>query len=503
MSEINNPGSPTTQVEDRPPRLTWVRAFWFIVILVFFVAALDRFLEWDEAVFFSQSGGLDGNPSRPNWFAASREMGPPLVIAALRLTGLDLAQVRIAWAVLAIALSIVVFRSLGRHVGRSIAMASLLTLWTFWLTLAFSGSFYGSLFAGLFSVLAISTYLTVRTTPGWRNAALFGIAISGALAMRQLESVIVTCVIVGHSLVVRPSLMWRDRIKESLTAVAIFIGAFVIPWVGLSIRQYGSVGERLRLLKEQAAGLPSGWTWGLDDYVRVIGGGTQSNTPFAPLPTWPLTGMALALTALAVLAMFGRGSDRSSRQAILLTSAVAGALVAFFTLRYATVEVRDRYVTMVAPLAAVLVGWLWSRSMHGLSSRPKWIAPAALGSILVLWLASQLALAIPYENNRDSLGEANLRVGSTMQVIASSGDCVAVSRFGAPEIQAASGCSVTRMTDEPTAITWAEDIEKLTVTAFILWPGPADTLDLPGEWTSLETRVGRTSRTLYYFKPDR
>jgi hypothetical protein len=502
MSEISNPGATTTQVEHRPARLTWGLAFWLILILVFFVAALDRFLEWDEAVFFSQSGGLDGNPNRPNWFAASREVGPPLVIAALRLTGLDLAQVRIVWAVLAIALSIFVFQSLGRQVGRSIAMASLLTLWTFWLTLAFSGSFYGSLFAGLFSVLAISTYLTVRAAPGWRNAALFGIAISGALAMRQLESVIVTGVIVAHSLVVRPSLMWRDRIKESLTAVAIFIGAFVIPWVGLSIRQYGSVGERFRLLKEQAAGLPTGWTWGLDDYVRVIGGGTQANTPFTPLPTWPLTGMAIALAALVVLAMFGRGSTKASRQAILLTSAVAGALVAFYTLRYSTVEVRDRYVTMVAPLAAVPIGWLWSRSVYGLSSRPKWIAHTALGSILVLWLASQLALAVPYENNRDSLGEANLRAGSTMQVIAGSGDCVAVSRFGAPEIQAASGCSVIRMTDELAATAWADEIETLAVPAFILWPGSADTLDLPGEWTSLETPVGRTSRTLYYFRPD-
>lgn len=502
MSDINNPGA-TTHREEFSARLTWARAFWLILILVFFVAALDRFLEWDEAVFFSQSGGLDGNPSRPNWFSASREIGPPLIIAALRLTGLDLAQVRIAWAVLAIALSIVAYRSLGRHIGRSIAMASLLTLWTFWLTLAFSGSFYGSLFAGLFCILSISTYLTVRTTPGWRNAALFGIAISGALAMRQLESVIVTCVIIGHSLVVRPSLMWRERLKESLTAVAIFVGAFVLPWVGLSIRQYGSVSERFHLLKEQLTGLPSGWTWGIDDYVRVIGGGTQANTPFTPLPTWPLTGMAIALTALVILAMLGRGSDKSSRQAILLTSAAAGALVAFFALRYATVEVGDRYVTMVAPLVAVPIGGLWSRAVHGLSSQPKWRTHAALGSILVLWLASQLALAIPYEKNRDSLGEANLRDGSTMRVIAGSGDCVAITRFGAPEIQAASGCSVTRMTDNLAATTWALEIETLAVPAFILWPGPANTLDLPGVWTSLETPVGRTSRTLYYFKPNR
>lgn len=483
-----------------PRRITWGMAFWLILLLVFFVAALDRYLEWDEAVFFSQSGGLDDNPSRPNFFAPSREFGPPVLIAVLRLSGLDLAQTRIGWAVLAIALSVVAYRSLGHLVGRVVAMTALLTLWTFWLTLAFSASFYGSLFAGLFGILAIAEYLHVRSEPGWRHAILFGIAISGAFAMRQFESVIVTLIIVGHSVFVHPTVMWRDRLKESLAAVATFVMAFVIPWVGLTVRQFGSVSERFQLLGDQLTGIPTGWTWGVDEYISIIGGGTQTNTPFTRLPSWPLTGMAIALGSLAALGLVNSRPFRRPSQAVLLIATIAGTLIAFFALRYATVEVRDRYVTMIAPFAAVLVGWLWARSVDN-QSRPAWLTHAALGTIAAVWLASQLALAIPYEDNRDRLGEANLLAGSTMRILAGSDDCVGISRFGAPEIQAASGCAVRRATQDGEAIDWAMNAQTKNLPAFILWPGPADTLGLPNGWTGLDNPVGTSQRTLYYFTP--
>ena len=483
-----------------PKRLTWGTAFWLILLLVFLVAALDRYLEWDEAVFFSQSGGLDGNPSRPNFLSPSREFGPPLLIAALRLLGLDLAQTRIGWAVLAIALSIVAYRSLGQHVGRVVAITSLLTLWTFWLTLAFSGSFYGSLFAGLFGVLAVAEYLHIRSEPGWRHAILFGIALSCAFAMRQFESAIVTLIIVGHSLLVHPTLMWRDRLKESLSAMATFAVAFVLPWVGLTIRQFGSISERFQMLGDQMSGLPTGWTWGVDQYIDIISGGTQANTPFTPLPSWPLTGMAIALGSLAVLGLVsGRPTQKRGREVALVVT-IAAILFAFFALCYATVEVRDRYVTMIAPFAAVLVGWLWAKSIDH-QSRPAWLTRTALGTITIVWLASQLALAIPYEDNRDRLGEANVLAGSTMRVLAGSEDCVAVSRFGAPEIQAASGCAVGRITEDDAAIDWAVNAQSKNLPAFILWPGPADTLGLPDGWTGLDNPVGTSQRTLYYFTP--
>jgi len=491
---------PTTWRQILSRRLTWGPAFWLILLLVFLVAALDRYLEWDEAVFFSQSGGLDGNPSRPNYLSPSREFGPPVLIAALRLLGLDLAQTRMGWAVLAIALSVVAYRSLGHLVGRVTAMTSLLTLWTFWLTLAFSGSFYGSLFAGLFGVLAIAEYLHIRSEPGWRHAILFGIAISGAFAMRQFESAIVTLVIVGHSILIHPTVMWRDRLKESLFAVATFVVAFVVPWVGLTVRQFGSISERFHLLGDQLSGLPTGWTWGADEYINVIAGRTQANTPFTRLPSWPLTGMAIALGSLALLGLVNRRSPQRPSQAVVLIATIGATLVAFFALRYATVEVRDRYVTMIAPFAAVLVGWLWARSIDQ-QSRPEWLTRLALGTIAIVWLTSQLALAIPYEDNRDRLGEANLLAGSTMRVLAGSDDCVAVSRFGAPEIQAASGCAVGRITQDDAAIDWAVKAQSNNLPAFILWPGPADTLDLPNGWAGLDNPVGTSQRTLYYFTP--
>ncbi|MBK5269029.1 MAG: hypothetical protein JJE47_16535, partial [Acidimicrobiia bacterium] len=57
------------------------------------------------------------------------------------------------------------------------------------------------------------------------------------------------------------------------------------------------------------------------------------------------------------------------------------------------------------------------------------------------------------------------------------------------------------LTTNHEAIAWAADAETLGLPVFILWPGAADALDLSNEWVNLDSPLGSSARTLYYFTP--
>jgi hypothetical protein len=492
----------------RIPRVSWPVLFAAIIGLSLLFTALDRYLEWDEAVFFSQSGGLDESTTAPMGMAPSREYGPAALIAFLRIGGLDLPELRTVWMILTAGLVVLAFRGISRHFGRTAGVAGALVYGTFWLSLVYAGSFYGSQMAGLFGLLAVVAYLDLRVAFGseaWRGVAL-GLALAGAVSMRHVESLLLIAVLFLHSLIVRPASFWSRR-RGVGAGVGVFVLALVVPWLIYSIAKYGSVGARVTALTAQVGSKGGlGWSAAFDDYLNVLVGSLQRNTPFEPIPIWPGQIMA-ALVGVFVIGFFiALRIDRSQRSAgseappVGLVVVIAATNLGFFSFVYASIEIRDRYMTTVTVFLAVLVGWIWSRVVGAYGSR-RWMQ--AIGAVsAIAWFAAQVGLVVPYEGNRDVAGEGALRVAETMRVLAESGNCIGLSRYGRPELQVGSGCTVVRGVTNDEAVEWAASMEDAGVPIFILWPGDEETLALGARWETVYVPSGRQARTLYYLLSD-
>lgn len=74
----------------------WLAMVALVTAVLLHTLSLDRYIQWDEAVFLSQSGGLEGSGAGPALMVASREIGPPRPIGFLRsISGDGLADTRL------------------------------------------------------------------------------------------------------------------------------------------------------------------------------------------------------------------------------------------------------------------------------------------------------------------------------------------------------------------------------------------------------------------------
>jgi len=457
------------------------------------VIRLERFPEWDEAVFLTQSGGLNGIEAAPAAMAASREMGPPTLIRLIRLLVETLANTRLLWIVVSIALLVAGALAVSRHV-RVPAPLLIFGYGSYWLGLTFIGSFYGFFIAAAAALLAVGFYLALRASD--QRQIVIGLALGASLSValwfRQIEGFLVAMCLLGHAILVSPGSFWRLRSRGTLTALGSVVALFVIPWVIDTNVRYGSVGDRIAGGRSQE--FERGLFSHVADYWDVLIGHSFHYAKYGTPPRWATTTLVAMVVGLVILGLVGAFARRSQVEQISTDGVRIGAtslvwavgllLTSFFLFFIGTV--RDRYLLMgLVFLSTGLIAGVW-RLVESSRIDRRWVA-AVTGCLAVVWALSNVVIAGVYEKGRFESGSETEYYAQALQRLAAGRDCVGVSRFGAPQIQFGSGCFTESSTSAEDAAAWAVEAREPGRLVFVSWPrGDAESLDLmPGEWIEI------------------
>lgn len=455
--------------------------------------SMDRYFTWDEAVFYSQSGGLGGAYVDPMKLVASREIGSPALIGALRIVADGLADLRLLWAILTFLLLLLAARRLIAHIGNGAALIFLGVYGSYWLVVTFSPSFYGNTLAAVLGLLAATFYLDLLeedTGPGLLRSSVFlGLSLAGAFAMRPLETVLLMAALAFHLALFRTRSVRRLLAPLSLAGLVWFL-AVGIPWMIDSTARFGSVVGRVRSALSQSGQVASGLRFNLDEYLGVWVGDFVSQLPTAPVPYWPrfiiYSGMVAALMVIAVAL---RRSGRAILRGPIGVFLIAGLAHASFFLFWRA-HVSDRYHFGSMIFAAAILGWaLTTIKPPRLTGRGIAIS-AIIGSI---WILPQIIIGASYEGIRATSSSQAARVATTMRILSDDGNCRAMSRYGAPQIAISSGCRVGSYTDWDEVLNEARE-EPSDIPFFVYGPAREGHFEgLPEGWQVIP--VSRSAET--------
>ena len=440
------------------------------------LSSMDRFFTWDEAVFWSQSGGFDGTSVEPAPLVASRELGSSLLIGLLRLVENDLAEVRFLWATLAFFLLVWGARRLVRYIGDRGALIFLWVYGTHWLVLAWTPSFYSYVIAANLALLAATSYLDLLNEQGkglW-DAVLLGLFIAATFAMRPLEAALVILGMAVHFF----AMNWPKvrqlfgRVSLSTLVVLMVVG---IPWALDSINRFGSVASRIEAGLSQGGQVASGLRSNVIEYLGVLSG----DRLIGAVPYWTrfvVFGVA-SVAACVIVAAIAKQGRRSMRGAPGLFIVLSATNASFFLFWRDALEERYFFFTMI--FAAAAFGWALNKL---LGPPPGGVAVWAMASIAVIWLVTQVVAVTAYEEHRDVISERSARVAATMRTLSNEMPCEAITRYGSPVINIASGCRAAPYYDWDSALSFAADNPEATP-QFIYGPAfEGHFEDLPDGW---------------------
>lgn len=491
-------GSIRSRIENT---VDWViKRKWPISVIVLYAAtvtlpAMGRFLIWDEAVFWSQSGGLDGVDVEPLKLVASRELGSSSLIRLLRLVENDLAEVRYLWATLTFLLLVFGARRLISHLGDRGALIFIWVYGTHWLVLAWTPALYSNVLAACFAILAATYYLDLlsRNDSGLRYAVLFGVFMAATFAMRPVEAMLVTIGFTIHFFLFNARKV-RALVGKAAVSVTVALAVFGLPWLIDSINRFGSIGNRIQAGFSQGGQVASGLRSNLVEYLGVLSGDRVANLSGGPVTYWPrFVVLAFVVVAVVVIAIFliRRGLEAlRGPPGLFVILSVTNA--SFFLFWREALSERYFFITMI--FAAALFGLALATIM---SPKPGWVAGAVFILVSIIWIVAQVATVTSYESIRVASSERSARVAATMRTLANDMPCEIRSRYGTPQLQVASGCHATLYTDWADAVEFAE--RESEGPQFIYGPDREGHFEgLPRDWVVIP--VGNLS--LAYWIPD-
>ena len=490
----------------RSPWVWWA----FVAVAVLFAVSvfgtLDRFLEWDEAVFYSQSGGYRGTHPPQLPLAASREGGPGLLIL-LALSpeegwsgfGSHGCSWRWSW---------LLCRSRGLLVTshRLFGIVSFAVFGFSWLSLAYMGALYGSLLNGL--LLLLGAVLLVDLQSEERFSAhsvilgvLLGAVIGGAVWMRQVESAIAVLVLLIVTVAVDRARLWRRQGRALVVGMLAFAVTFAIPWTAWTVHEFGSIGARLDALRNQASGnAPLRISNGSSAFLDAASGTLRQYGMFARVPVWPrwiVMGSILLLAIGCLLMLADRRVPRNAKRTLLIVITPALGLSMFFAFVYSSVEVRERYLAGLVPFAAAAAGVvsLWAVGRM----RPALQRGVRVGAVFlaITWIVAQFAIAGPFQHARSVDAFETLLTSDAIRVSLDESECFGLSRYGRAQIQVGTGCRVTSAISDDVALATAAEIEASRRDGFILWP---HRLELGDAWLVIDRSSGAATAFLHIFR---
>lgn len=515
---IDHETTPIAPVDDESPvgaggsaphRRAWTLVAVTIGVVVVASNSFDRFFLWDEAAFWSQVHDHRGSGAPATTLEASRELGTVLVLRVLAIVSSDLATNRLLWALVTVAVALAVFRAIGRFLGPWAGPLGALLFGTFWVSELFVDSFYANQLGALFQLGAVAAYLAMREEGGDRlvRGVALGALLAASFWMRQLESSLVLAVLLGHSVLRRPALLWRSRLKVVATAGVTLVALFAVPWVVDTLDRFGSVPERLRQARSQEFGRGLGSNAGT--YLSTLLGRSIHLRSDAPI--WAgVTTLAVVAAVVGLAIVIRRRAPRDSGEDRVRGGEVTGLLVVlsavtlgffFFWIEIA----RDRYLMSGAVFAAAAaggaIGVAVERSRR-LEPRRRQQAAAAFVGLCALWLGSQTAIARHHEDVWDVSTWSQERTAAVVRTLAAGERCAGVARYGQPVIQVGSGCRVFAAADAATARRELERLGGRPGLLFVVWPTKQATdLGLDEDWEHIVQVTERSSLTISYREP--
>ncbi len=463
------------------PLWAWVAALVLVAWSLSLFGGLERFFEWDEAVFWSQSGGFAGNDAPMLRMVASRELGPPALIGFLRNLGLGLVGVRIAWATITVTALFGAAWRIEHHLGRWVGVSTAVLFGTSWLFSAYAASFYGAGLASVLGLLILALYLDLRRSPpSMIRGVLFGLATVGALWMRTFETAVVLVILLLHSLVIERREVWSIRVGGAISSLVTVVALFVIPWLIDSVSRFGGVAQRLDAASSQGYALSFDVRVG--PYLDYLAGGQQANSAFASIPAWPGTVMTVIVSMVVVgsVAILCRGASPSAR-GWRLVATLAVASLSFYL--FLAEQLRDRYLLfglafLFLGFAGLIVSWFNSQ-------RRALYWPIAV-AVLTTWTLSQWAVAHPYQEARVEPGEQLASFGVLLDEAVDQ-PCHGISRYGAAQWQIATACSFSAASNPEAAKQLAVDLHADGLTVIVVWPESlSDSMTFDDEWQTVK-----------------
>lgn len=400
-----------------------VAAVW--VGLQFALFGTDRFLGWDEAVYFSQVA-----PQVPALdFSAQRARGMVVVAAPVAWAGVTALRVYLI-ALSGVAL-FAAFWPWARRLGAAAPVAAAIFAVT-WGPLVFGSELYPNLLAALSAVAVTGWFAEHLHTGGLRPLVGVVVGVAAAAVLRPSDSVwlalalLVSMVVVYRTVRVAPT---------AALAVGGIIGS--TPWLVEAFVRFGGPIQRLR----DAAGLSMGG----DDrnnvaqYLNIVEGPVRA---VVPDPTVTPTAVVW-LTAIAVVVALGVAQHgRPAWRAPTLTALIAslGLLLPYLTV---TGGINVRYVLPAYALACVPAGVglvvLWG------ARRGRRTLRVALVVVLAVWAGWQGVLADRNEEDLATERQDYVELAGALEARAGDRPCVFASEFGYPSIHVASGCQGARL----------------------------------------------------------
>lgn len=453
------------------------------------VVDLDRFPEWDEAVFLSQSGDVLEEDGEPVSLVASRELGTPTLLSIIRMAVDGLANTKIVWMAVSVIALAVAANLISVHLRLS-AATFIIIYGTHWLGLLFITSFYGFFLASTAALMSVACYLSLRADSG--RQVHWGVALGLALALsfwfRQIESFLVVAALILHAMTRSPRLMLAERGRGFVASAVVFLVTFAIPWSVDSTIRFGSVAQRINQGSRQGFG--RGLSNQLPEYLDVFTGKASHYGIYGPAPTWARIAILLITVIALILAGFGYAQARADSpkshgrfREVSCLLLVGLTLLGFFA--FYIHDVSERYLLMGSIFVTGVV--LEGLSRWRARSRMGGAALALLATMSIVWIVSNAVIARTYDAGRSEAGTAVYVYGGMLRELADGGDCAGVSRYGAPRVAFASGC---RVWSAATAADASETLHKLSSEdrlIFVWWPaGYVDEVILPDRsWQNL------------------
>lgn len=445
------------------PWWAWAAVAASIAVWLAWKGELQRFPEWDESVFYSQSGGFEGNDAPPATMVASRESGPAVFLGFLRLLGLGVAGSRVGVALASTAVLMLACWRLEHHFGRWVGVVTALFFGTTWLYASYAGSFFAAVPASVLALLVFALFLDLRVTARPVPVGVgLGIAAVVALWFRPFESGVVLIMLAGHSLAVRPRELWIDRKAGVASAAITILTLFVIPWSVDSVARYGGIAKRFSSANSQGYTLDPGVRIG--PYFDLLSGAQNQPSPYTIIPTWMQTPIRYIVVAVIVIGMGAVLRTWRTRAPHGVIAVLGVGSIAFY-LFVATI-LADRYLIHGLVFFCLGAAILVVRALESRYRRP-------LGVVAVLavgvWLAAQVAIAGPYLQAEEINGRKVADFGVALSAEMPS-DCVGVARFGAPMWQLATACTFERQTVFDNAAIRSDVLSDAHAGVIMIWP---------------------------------
>lgn len=408
MSELN--------LRVRLPEVTLVVVAVFYVVAALMLADTNRFLAWDEAVYFAEV-----SPSASAiHLSAHRARGVTFLVAPLLQLSGSIEGMRIYLGVLSAFGLYLTFLPWCRIAGLAAPLGAMVFAST-WASLFYATELMPNLFSALGALAAIG--FTINFATGGRRSSLLGLiaAVTFTTLVRPIDGAVLLAVVCFVAVIKRGA---HTR-ATLLAATAAAVGA-VLPWFIEGAFRFGGPLERLRRARELTG---SGPTNNIETYLQMLAAPTGTGTTATTAGS-----VAVWLVVLLVLAVAGIVMSTDRR----LTSGITLVVSAAFAAPYLF------YSEAAAPRFLLpALGFLSLAAGIGLLNiveavRPQWAGWCFVGVGLIGLITWQIQVLGPFLDFQNRNRQNILKVAEVIDETAR--PCFFLSNSGHPQLAVATGC---------------------------------------------------------------